>query len=158
MPRAPSASPSTSARSKSGKLADIVVWRPAFFGIKPELVIKGGFIAWGAMGDSAASLMTCEPILMRPQWGAFGRRRAALSACFVHPLAIERDLAGSLDLSKTLLPVRARANFEVATCCGTTPARAFASIPQTFDVFVDGVLATCEPASVLPLAQRYMLR
>ena len=54
-------------------MADIVVWRPAFFGIKPELVIKGGFIAWGAMGDSAASLMTCEPILMRPQWGAFGR-------------------------------------------------------------------------------------
>ena len=78
---------------EDGKLADIVVWRPAFFGIKPELVIKGGFIAWGAMGDSAASLMTCEPILMRPQWGAFGRAPAALSACFVHPLAIARDLA-----------------------------------------------------------------
>ena len=58
---------------EDGKMADVVVWRPAFFGIKPELVIKGGFIAWGAMGDSAASLMTCEPILMRPQWGAFGR-------------------------------------------------------------------------------------
>ena len=91
---------------EDGKLADIVVWRPAFFGIKPELVIKGGFIAWGAMGDSAASLMTCEPILMRPQWGAFGRAPAALSACFVHPLAIERDLAGTLGLTKTLLPVK----------------------------------------------------
>src|SRR6185369_9413990 len=79
---------------EDGKIADIVVWRPAFFGIKPELVIKGGFIAWGAMGDSAASLMTCEPILMRPQWGAFGRAPAALSACFVHPLAIARDLPG----------------------------------------------------------------
>ncbi len=90
---------------EDGKLADIVVWRPAFFGIKPELVIKGGFIAWGAMGDSAASLMTCEPMLMRPQWGAFGRAPAALSACFVHPLAIARDLAGTLGLSKTLLPV-----------------------------------------------------
>ena len=90
---------------EDGKLADIVVWRPAFFGIKPELVIKGGFIAWGAMGDSAASLMTCEPILMRPQWGAFGSAPAALSACFVHPLAIERDLAGQLGLSKTMLPV-----------------------------------------------------
>ena len=63
---------------EDGKLADIVVWRPAFFGIKPELVIKGGFIAWGAMGDSAASLMTCEPILMRPQWGAFGRAARGL--------------------------------------------------------------------------------
>ncbi len=58
---------------EDGKMADIVVWRPGFFGIKPELVVKGGFIAWGAMGDSAASLMTCEPLLMRPQWGAFGR-------------------------------------------------------------------------------------
>ena len=70
-----------------GKLADIVLWRPAFFGIKPELVIKGGFIAWSPMGDSAASLMTCEPIVMRPQWGAFGRAKQALSACFVNPLA-----------------------------------------------------------------------
>src|SRR4029077_2968757 len=91
---------------EDGKMADVVVWRPAFFGIKPELVIKGGFIAWGAMGDSAASLMTCEPILMRPQWGAFGRAAPALSACFVHPLAIERGLKAELGLSKALLPAR----------------------------------------------------
>ena len=64
---------------EDGKMADIVVWRPAFFGIKPELVIKGGFIAWGAMGDSAASLMTCEPMRLRPQWGAFGSAPQALS-------------------------------------------------------------------------------
>src|SRR5215470_2985018 len=79
---------------ESGKLADIVLWRPGFFGIKPELVVKGGFIVWSAMGDSAASLMTCEPIEMRPQWGAFGRARTALSACFVSQLAIEQDVAG----------------------------------------------------------------
>ena len=91
---------------EDGKMADVVVWRPAFFGIKPELVIKGGFIAWGAMGDSAASLMTCEPILMRPQWGAFGRAAPALSASFVHPLAIERGLKAELGLSKALLPAR----------------------------------------------------
>ena len=78
-----------------GKIADVVLWRPAFFGIKPELVVKGGFIAWGAMGDSAASLMTCEPILMRPQWGAFGRAKQALTASFVQSAgAIERDIAG----------------------------------------------------------------
>ncbi len=87
---------------EDGKLADIVVWRPAFFGIKPELVIKGGFIAWGAMGDSAASLMTCEPVLLRPQWGAFGRAAPALSACFVHPAAIAAGLGRSLGLSKAL--------------------------------------------------------
>ena len=91
---------------EDGKMADIVVWRPAFFGIKPELVIKGGFIAWGAMGDSAASLMTCEPLLLRPQWGAFGRAKQALSACFVHPSAIEAGLAGQLGLLKPLLPAR----------------------------------------------------
>ncbi len=85
---------------KDGKMADIVIWRPAFFGIKPELVIKGGFIAWGAMGDSAASLMTCEPMMMRPQWGAFGLAKQALSACFVHPLAIARGLASELGLRK----------------------------------------------------------
>ena len=97
---------------EDGKMADVVVWRPAFFGIKPELVIKGGFIAWGAMGDSAASLMTCEPILMRPQWGAFGRAAPALSACFVHPLAIERGLKAELGLSKALLPARGTRKLE----------------------------------------------
>ena len=90
-------------------MADIVVWRPAFFGIKPELVIKGGFIAWGAMGDCAASLMTCEPILLRPQWGAFGRAAPALSACFVHPLAIDGGLKAELGLSKALLPAQRHA-------------------------------------------------
>src|SRR3984893_1632822 len=76
-----------------GKLADVVVWRPAFFGIKPELVIKGGFIVWSAMGDSAASLMTCAPMAMRPQWGAFGRAKQALSVSFVSRAAVERDIA-----------------------------------------------------------------
>jgi urease subunit alpha len=83
-----------------GKIADVVLWRPGFFGIKPELVVKGGFIAWGAMGDSAASLMTCEPLLMRPQWGAFGRAKHALSACFVNPLATRPISRGSSSLAK----------------------------------------------------------
>ena len=144
---------------EDGKLADIVVWRPAFFGIKPELVIKGGFIAWGAMGDSAASLMTCEPILMRPQWGAFGRAPAALSACFVHPLADRaRSRRHAWPVQDAAAGRRERGNCRSATCSGTTPARSIRVDPETFDVFVDGVLATCEPARVLPLARRYMLR
>src|SRR4029453_15256185 len=87
-----------------GKLGGVVLWRPAFFGIKPELVIKGGFIVWSPMGDRAASLMTCEPMVMRPQWGAFGRAKQALSASFVNPAALANDLAGRLDLAKGLLP------------------------------------------------------
>src|SRR4029453_14732819 len=86
-----------------GKLGGVVLWRPAFFGIKPELVIKGGFIVWSPMGDSAASLMTCEPLLMRPQWGAFGRAKQALSACFVNPLALASDTPKKLHLKKAML-------------------------------------------------------
>jgi urease subunit alpha len=143
---------------EDGKMADIVLWRPAFFGIKPELVIKGGFIAWGAMGDSAASLMTCEPILMRPQWGAFGRAKQSLSACFVHPRAIESGLAARLDLRKQMLPAAGTRNLTKADMLRNAACPDIRVDPQTFDVFVDGVRATCEPASELPLAQRYMLR
>jgi urease subunit alpha len=141
-----------------GKMADLVLWRPGFFGIKPEIVVKGGFIAWGAMGDSAASLMTCEPLIMRPQWGAFGSAKQALSANFVNPLAIEKDLAGKLGLSKPLLPSRGTRKLNKAHMLHNNACPSITVNPQTFDVFVDGVLATCEPASKLPLAQRYMLR
>ncbi len=143
---------------EAGKMADVVLWRPAFFGIKPELVVKGGFIAWGAMGDSAASLMTCEPIIQRPQWGAFGRARQALSACFVNPRAIARGLAAALDLRKPLLPARGTRTLSKADMLHNALCPHIRVEPATFDVFVDGVLATCEPAEVLPLAQRYMLR
>ncbi len=143
---------------EDGKIADIVVWRPAFFGIKPELVIKGGFIAWGAMGDSAASLMTCEPILLRPQWGAFGRAAPALSSCFVHPLAIEAGLSDQLGLSKSLLPATGTRKLKKSDMLHNDACPDIRVDPQTFDVFADGVLATCEPAKTLPLARRYMLR
>jgi urease subunit alpha len=143
---------------EAGKMADVVLWRPAFFGIKPELVVKGGFIAWGAMGDSAASLMTCEPIIQRPQWGAFGSARQALSACFVNPRAIARGLAAALDLKKPLLPARGTRTLTKADMLHNALCPDIRVEPATFDVFVDGVLATCEPAEVLPLAQRYMLR
>ncbi|MCS0503649.1 urease subunit alpha [Ancylobacter mangrovi] len=143
---------------EDGKMADIVIWRPGFFGIKPELVVKGGFIAWGAMGDSAASLMTCEPLLMRPQWGAFGRAAPALSACFVHPLAIEDGLAGTLGLSKALLPASGTRTLTKRDMVLNAACPDIRIDPQTFEVFVDGTLATCEPYDTLPLAQRYMLR
>ena len=141
-----------------GKMADVVLWKPGFFGIKPEIVIKGGFIAYGAMGDSAASLMTCEPVLMRPQWGAFGQAKNTTSVCFVHPSAIADDLAGKLSISKGLLPAQGTRKLTKADMLHNTACPEISVDPQTFDVFVDGELATCEPAEKLPLAQLYMLR
>jgi urease subunit alpha len=143
---------------EAGKLADVVLWRPGFFGIKPELVVKGGFIAWGAMGDSAASLMTCEPLVMRPQWGAFGRAKQSLSACFVNPLALEKGVGARLELRKMLLPTRGTRKLNKSHMLHNDACPKMRVDPNTFDVFVDGKLATCEPAKILPLAQRYMLR
>ena len=104
MPRAPSASPTMSARSSRASSPTRGV-ASGFFGIKPELVIKGGFIAWGAMGDSAASLMTCEPILMRPQWGPSGARRRRFGVLRASARHRARSRRHALGLAKTLLPV-----------------------------------------------------
>ncbi len=141
-----------------GKLADVVLWRPGFFGIKPELVIKGGFIVWAAMGDSAASLMTCEPLLMRPQWGAFGEACKALSANFANQTAVNGGLNEALGLTKALLPARGVRKLNKRHMMHNDACPKIEVNPQTFDVSVDGVVATCEPAQTLPLAQRYMLR
>lgn len=143
---------------EKGKIADVVLWKPGFFGIKPEIVVKGGFIAYGAMGDSAASLMTCEPVRMRPQWGAFGEAKNATSACFVHPSAIMDDLANKLNISKKLLPASGTRTLGKQHMLHNDACPNIRVDPQTFDVFVDGDLAWCEPAEKLPLAQLYMLR
>ncbi|MEY3695486.1 MAG: urease subunit alpha [Pseudomonadota bacterium] len=143
---------------EDGKIADIVLWRPGFFGVKPELVIKGGFIAWGAMGDSAASLMTCEPIVMRPQWGAFGEAKKALSVNFVNQLAIKGDTAGRLGLTKKLLPAIGTRKLNKSHMLHNDACPNITVNPQTFDVMIDGRIITCEPASVVPLCQRYIFR
>jgi urease subunit alpha len=143
---------------ESGKLADVVLWRPGFFGIKPELVVKGGFIAWAAMGDSAASLMTCEPLAMRPQWGAFGRAKQALAANFVTQAAVDYDVQGKLDLAKVCLPASGTRKLNKAHMLHNSACPNITVNPQTFDVMIDGKVITCEPAKVVPLAQRYMLR
>ena len=143
---------------EDGKLADVVLWRPAFFGIKPELIIKGGFIVWSAMGDSAASLMTCEPLLMRPQWGAFGRAKEALSMSFVSQAAMDADIAGTLGLHKTVAPVKGTRSLNKGNMLHNDLCPEISVNPENFEVFVDGELATCDPAETLPLTQRYMLR
>jgi urease subunit alpha len=143
---------------EDGKIADIVLWRPGFFGIKPEIVVKGGFIAWGAMGDSAASLMTCEPLIMRPQWGAFGEAKKALSVNFVNHLAVEADTQGRLGMTKTLLPAVGTRKLTKADMLHNSACPNITVNPQTFDVMIDGKVITCEPAKVVALAQRYMFR
>jgi urease subunit alpha len=141
-----------------GKLADIVLWRPGFFGVKPELVVKGGFIAWAAMGDSAASLMTCEPILMRPQWGAFGEAKKALSASFVSQQFMAEDGAARLGLTKPCLPVRGTRKLNKGHMLHNSALPKIAVNPQTFEVTVDGQSAWVEPLAEVTLGQKYMLR
>ena len=140
-------------------MADIVLWRPAFFGIKPELVIKGGFIAWGAMGDSAASLMTCEPLRMRPQWGAFGRRQASAERLFRQSRCDRaRHRRADWGCARWSLPTGGTRKLNKQHMLHNSVCPKIEVNAQTFDVTVDGVLATCDPAKELPLAQRYMLR
>ena len=143
---------------EKGKMADLVLWRPAFFGIKPELIIKGGFIVWGAMGDSAASLMTCEPLAMRPQWGAFGNAKQGLSANFVNPMAVESGLAARLNLEKPLLASRGTRRLNKHHMLHNDACPNITVDPESFEVSIDGEVITCEPAKTLPLTQRYMLR
>ena len=143
---------------EKGKLADIVLWRPGFFGVKPELVVKGGFIAWGAMGDSAASLMTCEPLAMRPQWGAFGRAKQGLSLNFVNQLAVEANVGEKLGIAKPLVAARGTRKLTKRHMLHNDACPNITVDAQTFEVKVDGELITCEPAKVVPLAQRYLLR
>jgi urease subunit alpha len=143
---------------EDGKIADIVLWRPGFFGIKPEIVVKGGFIAWGAMGDSAASLMTCEPLIMRPQWGAFGEAKKTLSVNFVNHLAVEAGTQGRLGLTKKLLPASGTRKLTKSDMLHNSACPNITVNPQTFDVMIDGRVITCEPAKIVPLSQRYMFR
>jgi urease subunit alpha len=141
-----------------GKIADLVLWRPAFFGIKPEVVVKGGFIAYSVMGDSAASLFTCEPLIMRPQWGAFGNAKQSLSANFVNMLAVESGTARKLGLEKPLLAARNIRNLSKADMLHNSYCPDITVDPDTFKVYANGELLMCEPAAEVPLSRRYMLR
>src|SRR5436190_344511 len=142
---------------EAGKLADLVLWKPAFFGVKPEMVIKGGFIAWSVMGDANASIPTPQPVLYRPMFGAFGRATVATSLAFVSRAALEDGIERRLGLGKRAVAVsncRALSKAQMIHN-GATPA--IEVDPETYEVRIDGSHITCQPASVLPLAQRYFL-
>jgi len=141
----------------AGKLADLVLWKPAFFGVKPEIVIKGGFIAWSVMGDSNASIPTPQPVLYRPMFGAFGRATQSTSLTFVSAAALEREIPKQLGLEKTAVAVANCRDIGKADMIHNDATPEIEVDPETYEVKASGELLTCEPAKVLPMAQRYFL-
>ncbi|WP_157218372.1 urease subunit alpha [Flavisphingomonas formosensis] len=140
-----------------GKLADLVVWSPAFFGAKPDLVIKGGTIVYAMMGDPNASIPTPQPVHARPMFGAYGRAIAATSISFVSAAAIEADIAGRLRLDRMVRPVERTRGIGKADMKLNDALPHIEVDPETYEVRADGELLTCAPATELPLAQRYFL-
>ncbi len=142
---------------EAGKLADIVLWRPAFFAAKPALIIKGGMIVAAPMGDANASIPTPQPVHYRPMFAAFGGARAATSVSFVSQAALDAGVKEKLGLQKRVLAVRNTRTIGKRDLIHNDYRPRMEVDPQTYEVRADGVLLTCEPAAMLPLAQRYFL-
>ena len=143
---------------EAGKLADLVLWSPAFFGVKPDLVIKGGSIACAPMGDPNASIPTPQPVHYRPMFGAFGKAMQASCLTFVSKAALDADLQRSLGLSRQMVAVdNTRSGIGKASMIHNDATPNIEVDAETYEVRADGVLLTCEPATVLPMAQRYFL-
>ena len=140
-----------------GKRADLVLWKPAFFGVKPSLVMLGGMIATAPMGDPNASISTPQPVHYRPMYGVLGRARASTGVTFVSKAALDDGIGDKLKLSKPLVAVRGTRTIRKKDMIhnGLTPK--LEVDPQNYQVRVDGQIITCEPAHVLPMAQRYFL-
>jgi urease subunit alpha len=142
---------------ESGKLADLCLWKPAFFGIKPELVLKGGAIAWAQMGDPNASIPTPEPVHMRPMFASFGGAIGATSLTFVSQAALEAEIPEEIGLKTSAVAVSNTRNLSKASLKLNSATPNIEVNPETYEVRADGELLTCEPATVLPMAQRYFL-
>ncbi|WP_045731844.1 urease subunit alpha [Pseudarthrobacter chlorophenolicus] len=142
---------------EEGRFADLVLWDPAFFGVKPELVLKGGQIAYALMGDANASIPTPQPRTMRPMFGAFGKAVQQSSITFLSKAAIEAGVAEELGLEKVIRPVSGIRNLTKADLKYNDATPDIQVDPETYQVTVDGEDVTCEPADVLPMAQRYFL-
>ena len=140
-----------------GKLADLVLWKPAFFGVKPELVLKGGFIAWAQMGDANASIPTPQPQLMRPMFGAFGRAAGTTSLAFVSQLSLEAGTVAGYGLTSRLSAVRECRTIGKRDMKLNDALPRIEVDPETYVVTADGEVLTAAAAEVLPLAQRYCL-
>jgi urease subunit alpha len=143
---------------ESGKLADLVLWSPAFFGVKPDLVIKGGSIACAPMGDPNASIPTPQPVHYRPMFGVLGRALAEHCLTFVSAAALDAGIGHALKLQRRLVPIaNTRGGISKKSMIHNDATPAIEVDAETYEVRADGVLLTCEPATVLPMAQRYFL-
>jgi urease subunit alpha len=140
-----------------GKLADIVLWRPAFFGAKAALIIKGGMIVAAPMGDANASIPTPQPVHFRPMFGALGGARHATSVSFVSQAGLDRGMADKLGLKKRLVAVKGTRTVRKKDLIHNDYQPHIDVDAQTYEVRADGQLLTCEPAKILPLAQKYFL-
>jgi urease subunit alpha len=142
---------------EEGKLADLCLWKPAFFGVKPEMVIKGGLIAWSQMGDPNASIPTPQPVHMRPMFGSFGGAISATSLTFVSKSALEAKIPEKINLQKMAVAVSNTRNLSKRDMKLNDALPRIEVDPETYEVRADGELLTCEPATILPMAQRYFL-
>ena len=140
-----------------GKLADLVLWKPMFFGVKPDLVLKSGTIAAAAMGDPNASIPTPQPVHYRPMFGAFGKALTESAVVFASAAAVAQGLGDALGLSKTLIPIEGCRAVTKKDMVLNDYCPKMEVDPETYEVRADGELLTCEPAEVLPMAQRYFL-
>jgi urease subunit alpha len=140
-----------------GKLADLILWKPAFFGTKPELVVKGGFIAWSVMGDANASIPTPQPVIYRPMFGSFGRVPGSTSITFISKAAQEAGIPAQLGLRKRAVAVENCRKIGKKDMLHNSAMPHIEVDPETYEVRANGELLTCEPMAELPLAQRYFL-
>jgi len=141
-----------------GKIADLAMWTPAFFGVKPDMVLKGGTIAMALMGDPNASIPTPQPVHYRPMFGSYGRSRLVSAVTFVSGAALQADIAGRFGLSRELVAVRnCRSGIGKRSMVHNATLPKIEVDPETYEVRADGVLLVCEPAKVLPMAQRYFM-
>ncbi len=140
-----------------GKLADLVLWKPSMFGVKPEMVVKGGVIAWAQMGDPNASIPTPQPVFMRPMFGSFGQAPGTCSIAFVSRLCKTERIAEGYGLRKRIEAVKGCRTVGKKDLKWNNAMPRITVDPETYEVRADGELLTCEPARVLPLAQRYFL-
>jgi urease subunit alpha len=142
---------------EAGKLADIVLWKPALFGAKPEMIIKGGMIIASKMGDPNASIPTPQPVIYRHMFGAFGKALFSTCATFVSGISLENNVVQHYGLQKMILPVKNCRNISKKNLIHNDATPNIEVNPENYEVKVDGEIITCEPVSVLPLAQRYFL-
>jgi urease subunit alpha len=142
---------------EAGKLADLVLWKPAFFGAKPAMIVKGGMIAMAPMGDPNASITTPQPVHYRPMFGSMGRASQNTSMIFMSQAGIDADIAGQLELKSLIGTVHSTRNISKHDMVLNSYLPTIEVDAQTYEVRADGQLLTCEPAEVLPLAQRYFL-